>query len=441
MITSTASASRQSLSQALSQASPIAQVNRKCLYRQTNLPDNLVDQHFLQDLRCNVNVRSYGFMELVMKATVIVQHVCSVCMFLCIFIFRYQGAMGLSSLLLLDGLIALLILVLSAFYLVAFARKEDVQANGREFQINGSTFNLAENQTSPIRQQATDHLNQEKDIRDLLHQTVTTDNSTVDPLFKNQSTDTYSIESVTFTETSDTVNPSSLEGSDKGTDRCHTSTPSWTVLLLGLKTYSMFTCILLGLAPILKTLTEDTSSDTIWALAAVFFFLNMVFHDYARSDGFPGPVALNAVICGSVVLASRLPGVLDVFALVALAIMLFAFLPVIKVGIARERRQRLLDQQGTSGNSIVVQKSEQNDSESPNVKKQFINTMASVALNLYFCGKVSRMMLWVVASLHVVVGLVCPFWLVCLQRYKKRIGGPWDEAKVTSSASVHGHGN
>lgn len=37
---------------------------------------------------------------------------------------------------------------------------------------------------------------------------------------------------------------------------------------------------LLSLAPVLKTLTEATSSDSIWALAFFLFFLHTLLADY-----------------------------------------------------------------------------------------------------------------------------------------------------------------
>ena len=43
----------------------------------------------------------------------------------------------------------------------------------------------------------------------------------------------------------------------------------------------LFFFILLGLSPILKTLTEDISSDTIWALSTILFLINLGFHDHS----------------------------------------------------------------------------------------------------------------------------------------------------------------
>ena len=40
----------------------------------------------------------------------------------------------------------------------------------------------------------------------------------------------------------------------------------------------------LGLTPILKTLTKDTSSDTIWLFSTCLMILNALFHDYTSSS-------------------------------------------------------------------------------------------------------------------------------------------------------------
>lgn len=46
------------------------------------------------------------------------------------------------------------------------------------------------------------------------------------------------------------------------------------------KSAFFFFVTLLGLSPILKTLTSQTSDDTIWALTVCCFLANVLFHDY-----------------------------------------------------------------------------------------------------------------------------------------------------------------
>jgi hypothetical protein len=51
-----------------------------------------------------------------------------------------------------------------------------------------------------------------------------------------------------------------------------------------IKEVVLFAAILLSLSPIMKTLTEDTSNDTIYALSVCLFFANILFHDYGSTN-------------------------------------------------------------------------------------------------------------------------------------------------------------
>jgi phosphatidylinositol glycan class C protein len=67
----------------------------------------------------------------------------------------------------------------------------------------------------------------------------------------------------------------------------HTKTfqiPNVNIYLIGNKTAKgalFFFATLLGLSPILRTLTLKTSDDTIYALTACLFIVNMLSHDYS----------------------------------------------------------------------------------------------------------------------------------------------------------------
>ena len=116
---------------------------------------------------------------------------------------------------------------------------------------------------------------------------------------------------------------------------------------------------LLSLSPVMKTLTASTSSDSIWALAACLFILNALIADYSSprpgiytrercdsghyvysrargitltvwSRSLTSVLSINAAISASVVLASRLPDDISVFALMLYAVVLFAMFPVLR---------------------------------------------------------------------------------------------------------------
>jgi len=96
----------------------------------------------------------------------------------------------------------------------------------------------------------------------------------------------------------------------------------------------LFFLTLLGLTPILKTLTEETSKDTIWALTVILFLANLAFHDYGsgnrRNIKYPGSLSTNAAIFASVVLASRFKTNLHVFGLMSFAVEWFALFPMLR---------------------------------------------------------------------------------------------------------------
>ncbi|KAJ9079847.1 glycosylphosphatidylinositol anchor biosynthesis, variant 2 [Entomophthora muscae] len=99
-----------------------------------------------------------------------------------------------------------------------------------------------------------------------------------------------------------------------------------------LKSSILLMVMLFGLAPVLKTLTLDISSDSIWALTVLALLVNALFHDYSSAAHlrivFPGSISTNAAIFASVLLASRLDSTLQVAALLSFSIVWFALFPL-----------------------------------------------------------------------------------------------------------------
>ena len=99
----------------------------------------------------------------------------------------------------------------------------------------------------------------------------------------------------------------------------------------------LFSCILLciillGLSPMLKTLTKDISSDSLWMFTTSMFLGNILFHDYSSTRAltvqFPDSLSINAAVFASVLLASRLNSNWDVYFLLMLSVKLFALFPI-----------------------------------------------------------------------------------------------------------------
>ncbi len=101
---------------------------------------------------------------------------------------------------------------------------------------------------------------------------------------------------------------------------------------------------LLGLSPILKSLTRSTSSDSIWAMSFWLLAINIFFFDYSGAwvgvNKFPvASLSTNAALMASTVLASRLPSTGQVFSLTLFSIEVFGLFPVFR-RYARHRSWR-----------------------------------------------------------------------------------------------------
>ncbi|KAI9343450.1 phosphatidylinositol N-acetylglucosaminyltransferase subunit C [Zopfochytrium polystomum] len=162
--------------------------------------------------------------------------------------------------------------------------------------------------------------------------------------------------------------------------------------------------LLLGLTPLIHTLTKDTSSDTIWALSSILFILNLLFHDYGSrlvtSIRFPDSFSINASMFASVLLASRLPTALHVFSFMSLAVEVFALFPILRRAL-------------------------RNISPASDVLMAILLTAASTGL--FF--SVSRLAVVLYVSSVSFITMICPYWLLVVQKYKNEIRGPWDEAR------------
>ncbi|KAI9333010.1 phosphatidylinositol N-acetylglucosaminyltransferase subunit C [Obelidium mucronatum] len=174
----------------------------------------------------------------------------------------------------------------------------------------------------------------------------------------------------------------------------------WKILKGGL----VLELILVGLTPILKTLTKDTSNDTIWALSFFLFCTNLVFCDYGVVNvdtvRYPDSFSINAAIFASVLLASRLSNNLKVFSLMSLSFEIFALFPILRRSLRAESRT----------NDIVMA------SLLAVISLWCISTVSWRAFVVHFC-------------VLLFVTFICPVWFLGVQKYKDEIRGPWDEAK------------
>lgn len=175
--------------------------------------------------------------------------------------------------------------------------------------------------------------------------------------------------------------------------------------LADLQSATIFLSFTFGFSPVLKTLTESVSTDTVYALSAVMLLAHLVSFPYAHPST-PGSLSLNAALFASVCLASRLPGALHTFAMLSCALLVFAMWPCLL--------QRLRE----------------------NAPSQFTGLCVGVCIGgVGGLGSQSPGGAVLLALALGSVTLLCPLLLVMLQRHKDNIQGPWDEAEIHEDIS------
>lgn len=183
---------------------------------------------------------------------------------------------------------------------------------------------------------------------------------------------------------------------------------------------------LLGLSPILKSLTRSTSSDSIWAMSFWLLTINIFFFDYSGTwvgvNKFPiASLSTNAALMASTVLASRLPSTGQVFSLTLFSIEVFGLFPVFR-RYARHRSWRyhviltvLLVLGAGGGVGMILGAA---DCDTP---------AACAAAPWPWKSGLLGMVVGCLISAVAMGG--CSWWLIGLQKYKNEIYGPWDPAR------------
>lgn len=180
-----------------------------------------------------------------------------------------------------------------------------------------------------------------------------------------------------------------------------------------IKSALLIYCALLGLSPILKSLTESTAIDSIWAMSCWLMVINIFSFDYSSDEGtgmttkFPASLSTNAALMASTVLASRLPSTTHVFSLTLFSIEVFGLFPVFR---------RYLREVSWTGHLCLT-------------LALVLAAGASVGMTLR--GG------WAAAIVGAFLGSIlgafamggCSWWLISLQKYKNVVIGPWDPAR------------
>ncbi|XP_053326056.1 phosphatidylinositol N-acetylglucosaminyltransferase subunit C [Spea bombifrons] len=279
---------------------------KKVLYERQPFPDNYVDQSFLEELRKNIYVRHYRYWSVVFESAVVIQQLCSVCVFCVIWWYMDQ----------------------------------DLLSPLRLFGV-GLAFTL---------------------LGYLLFDAV-----------------------------------------DHGSGRKDNGRTRWD----DLKSSLVFLAFTYGFSPVLKTLTESISTDTIYAMSVLMLLGHLVFFDYgANAAVVSSTLSINVAIFASVCLASRLPRSLHAFAMVTFAIQIFALWPSLqrKLRAYTPRTYRCV-------------------------------TLLFAIFSLLGLLSISGVGALLFLLLLLSVTFLCPYWLIQLQLFKDNIHGPWDEAEIKEDLS------
>ncbi|XP_072294452.1 phosphatidylinositol N-acetylglucosaminyltransferase subunit C [Eucyclogobius newberryi] len=179
--------------------------------------------------------------------------------------------------------------------------------------------------------------------------------------------------------------------------------------LANLQSATIFLSFTFGFSPVLKTLTESVSTDTVYAMSAMMLLAHLMSFPYTQPSP-PGSLSLNAALFASVCLASRLPGALHTFAMLSCALLVFALWPCLL--------QKMRERSPYHFTVVCV--------------GVCIGGVAGLGSQSSFGAVLLTMALSSVT-------LLCPLLLVRLQQQKDNITGPWDEAEIHEDISQFAH--
>ncbi|XP_070795280.1 phosphatidylinositol N-acetylglucosaminyltransferase subunit C-like [Pituophis catenifer annectens] len=279
---------------------------QKVLYKRQSFPDNYVDQSFLEKLCKNIHARKYQYWAVVFESGVVIQQLCSVCVFVVIWWYMDMGLLA------------------------------------PQWQFGVGL------------------------IASLIGYVL-------------------------------------FDATDSGIERNQSGQTQWG----DLKNSVVFVAFTYGFSPILKTLTESISTDTIYAMSALMLLGHLIFYDYGANAAIvSSTLSLNMAIFASVCLASRLPWSLHAFVMVTFAIQIFALWPML---------QKKLKAQIPHCYMIAT-----------------LLFALSALMGLLTISSVGTVLF---ALLLIAISCLCPYCLIRLQLFKDNIHGPWDEAEIKADLS------
>lgn len=266
---------------------------KKLLWVKQSYPDNYTDEYtFLDHLQRNPRLQPYEFWRLVADSTVIVQHVASVIIFVCCFCGIFQERVSPITVVGWASFVTVLGWVLWDFWMGLQEEEESVgkATNGGAAGLDGVEEEDGLTRRKGVEEHTTQTGNgigkeQEKSLAQEGLDRVAGTASTMPAISSKTSTGKTVASSMlgpdlvghptgasTFAIPPYGINSSSLS-------------PRNQQRLATMKSAILIYFAVLGLSPILKSLTKSTSSDSIWAMSSWLMGINIFFFDYGGGVG------------------------------------------------------------------------------------------------------------------------------------------------------------
>ena len=251
-------------------------------------PDNYTDPPtFLSHLQRNPRLLPYDFWPLVADSTVIVQHLCSVAIFICCFVGIIQERVSPVSVVSWGSAGTVLGWVFWDFWI-----GQEEAATLVEKAYNQTPYDGAGEDASSVASNlstgnaavggetmreglgitlSTSYLSSRAHSQNLSVSSLPSASSVPSPIMTGHPTGASQFASYSSYPP---YNASSSSFSPRNQQRLATA-----------KSAILIYCALLGLSPILKSLTKSTTSDSIWALSCWLMCINVFFFDYGGGVG------------------------------------------------------------------------------------------------------------------------------------------------------------
>jgi phosphatidylinositol N-acetylglucosaminyltransferase subunit C len=440
---------------------------KKLLWVKQSYPDNYTDQAtFLENLQLNPRLQQYEFWPLVADSTVIVQHVCSVIIFVVCFVGIFLERLSPVAVVGWGSFATFVGWLLWDWWVgqeddddgIDGPSRTNSHGSSRTYKEyrgratsrpvsgvsgvsaptpNTSTTSVSSTSNQPSAASSTTNLisgvtitlqGDKQSPKTAPSDAASSNGGSVGPTFLDKPVHSPSAISLQSSTSNAARSRNSLEDLTSSPPRRPSSPLQKGRASLRLSTIKSAVLIyftLLGLSPILKSLTRSTSSDSIWAIAFWLLAINIFFCDYSGTwvgvTKFPiASLSTNAALMASTVLASRLPSTGQVFSLTLFSIEVFGLFPVFR---------RYARHQSWQYHVVLT---------------VLLVLGAGGGVGMILDGGDGRWP-WKGGVLGMAVGCLiaalamggCSWWLIGLQKYKNEIYGPWDPARPVIMSRRH----